>query len=141
LPIPPWSLVVPAELVILMTGAKTRSHAEFDIHVGKALTAGICMNVIQSITRDDDFCMKALEAKLVPILENDREKAITGFVAELLDTYIVSDELYAITKAALGDVDTILVELVSIVGYYHFVAFTFNSFRIPSKAPDLTTSK
>ena len=130
-----------SELVILMTGAKTRSHAEFDIHVGEALKAGIGMDVIQSIPRDDDFSMETVEAKLVPLLQNDREKAMARFVAELLDTYTVSDQTYTITKATLGNVDTILVELVSIVGYYHFVAFTLNAFRIPSKAPDLTRSQ
>jgi 4-carboxymuconolactone decarboxylase len=125
-----------SELVILMTGAKTRSHAEFDIHVGEALKAGIDEEVIQSIPRDDDFSMDSVEERLVPLLDNDREKAMARFVAELLDTYTVSDETYAATKAAMGDVDTTLVEIVSIVGYYHFVAFTLNAFRIPSKAPD-----
>ena len=81
-----------------------------------------------------------MNAKLAPLLDIDREKPIARFVAELLDIYTVSDELYAVTEAALGDLDPILVELVSNVRY-HFVAFTLNTFRIPSKAPDFTISK
>jgi 4-carboxymuconolactone decarboxylase len=122
-----------SELVILLTGAKTRSHAEFDIHVGEALKAGLSMEIIQSIPRDDDFSMAAVEAKLAPLLANDREVAIARFTAELLDTYTVSDETYAKSKAALGDKDTVLVEVVAITGYYTYVAYTLNTFRIPSK--------
>jgi len=130
-----------SELVILMTGAKTRSHAEFDIHVGEALKAGLSEEVIQSIPRDDDFSIENVETILVPLLNNDREKAIIRFVAELVETYTVSDETYAMTKAALDAVDGTLVEIVSIVGYYHYVAFTLNAFRIPSKAPDAGTNQ
>lgn len=128
-----------SELVILLTGAKTRSHAEFDIHVGEALKAGIDMEVIQAIPRDENFSLASVESKLVPLLDNDREKAMARFVAELLDTYTVSDDTYAATKASLDDKDTALVEIVSIVGYYNYVAFTLNAFRIPSKAPDAST--
>jgi len=122
-----------SELVILLTGAKTRSHAEFDIHVGEAVKAGIPMSTIQAIPRDDEFSMSAVEESVVPLLENDREKAIARFTAELVDTYTVSDETYATTKKALDDKDSVLVEITSISGYYTYVAYTLNVFRIPSK--------
>ena len=122
-----------SELVILLTGAKARSHAEFDIHVGEALKAGIPMEVIVAIPRDDDFSLQAVKDKLLPLLENDREKAIATFTAELVDTYTVSDETYASTKAAVGDKDSVLVEITSISGYYTYVAFTLNAFRIPTE--------
>lgn len=38
-----------SELVILLTGAKTKSHTEFDIHVAEALLAGVERNVIDAI--------------------------------------------------------------------------------------------
>jgi len=122
-----------SELVILLTGAKARSHAEFDIHVGEALKAGISMEVIAAIPRDDDFSMAAVKEKLVPLLGNDREKAIVTYTAELLDTYSVSDETYNSTKEAVEGKDSVLVEITSIAGYYTYVAYTLNAFRIPSK--------
>ena len=121
-----------SELVILLVGAKTRSHAEFDIHVGEALKAGIPMEVIVAIPRDDDFSRRAVRDNLLPLLANDKEKAIATYTAELLDTYSVSDETYASTKAAVGDKDSVLVEITSIAGYYTYVAYTLNAFRIPS---------
>jgi 4-carboxymuconolactone decarboxylase len=127
-----------SELVILLTGAKTKSHSEFDIHVGEALKAGLSMEIINAIPRDDEFSMASVESKVVPLLENEREVAIARFAAELLDTYTISEGTYAKSKAALDGKDTVLVELVSIVGYYTYVSYTLNAFRIPSKPPPET---
>ena len=125
-----------SELVILLTGAKTKSHAEFDIHVGEALKAGISMPVIVAIPRDDDFSLDAVKEKVLPLLDNDREKAIATYTAELVDTYTVSDDTYSSTKAAVGDNDSVLVEITSIAGYYTYVAYTLNAFRIPTIKED-----
>jgi 4-carboxymuconolactone decarboxylase len=121
-----------SELVILLTGAKARSAAEFDIHVGEAIKAGISMDIVQAIPRDQHFSLAAVLEQVLPLLDNDREKAIVRFASELVDTYTVSDETYAATKAAVGDMDSVLVEITSIVGYYTYVAYTLNVFRIPS---------
>jgi 4-carboxymuconolactone decarboxylase len=121
-----------SELVILLTGAKTRSHADFDIHVGEALKAGWSRELVDAIPRDDDFSVAAVQRKLWPFLTTDRDRAIATFTAELLDTYNVSEETYAATKKALDGKDSVLVELTSIVGYYTYVAYTLNVFRIPS---------
>jgi 4-carboxymuconolactone decarboxylase len=121
-----------SELVILLTGAKTKSHTEFDIHVGEALKAGLSMEIIQAIPRDEDFSVESVETKLVPLLANAREVAIARFVSELLCTYGVSDETYTSTKQALDNDDKVLVELVAISGYYTYVSYTLNVFRIPS---------
>jgi 4-carboxymuconolactone decarboxylase len=122
-----------SELIILLTAAKTRSHAEFDIHVGEALKAGMSMQAINAIPRDDGFTLEAVRENLLPLLDNEREKAIAIFTAELLETYGVSDETYASTKAAVDGKDSVLVEITSISGYYTYVAYTLNVFRIPSK--------
>lgn len=128
-----------SELVILLTGAKTRSHAEFDIYVAEAVKAGLSMDVITAIPRDEDFSLAKVAECVVPLLTNEdgsvneREKAISLFTAELLDTFSVSDATYAATKLALGDQDSVLVEITSIVGYYTYVSFTLNVFQIPSK--------
>jgi 4-carboxymuconolactone decarboxylase len=122
-----------SELVILLTGAKAKSHAEFDIHVGEAIKAGISMQVISAIPRDNDFSLDLVHKQLVPLLENERERAIVLFASELVDTYTVSDDTYASCKTAVDDKDSVLVEITSIVGYYTYVAYTLNVFRIPSK--------
>lgn len=88
------------------------------------------MEIISAIPRDDDFSMAAVREKVLPLLESDREKAIATFTAELVGTYTVSDETYNNSKAALGDLA--LVEITSISGYYTYVAYTLNVFRIPS---------
>lgn len=127
-----------SELVILLTGAKTRSHAEFDIHVGEARQAGIPMATIQSIPRDEAFSLSAVMERVVPLLTtnegkaNDREQAIVRFTAELLETQTVSDETYQQTKENVGGEDSVLVEITSIIGYYTYVAYTLNVFQIPS---------
>ena len=165
-----------SELVILLTGAKFRSEAEFDIHVGEARRAGVGLDVILSIPRgvllsakerkkegqDEkdgagrraEFSLENVKKCMIPLLEKEhaslgsatdnesggthpskeRELAIVLFTAELLDTCTVSDETYEYTKRALGGQDSVLVEINAIVGYYSYVAFTLNVFKIPSSA-------
>ena len=122
-----------SELVILLTGAKMKSNTEFEIHTGEALKAGLTMDIINAIPRDDDFSISAVQSQLVPLLDNDREKNIVKFTTELLDTCTVSDETYATTKSALDNKDSVLVEITSITGYYTYVSYTLNVFQIPPK--------
>lgn len=123
---------VESELVILLTGAKQKSSTEFDIHVREAIKAGVAMEVINAIPRDDQFCLEAVLEMVVPLLEDDRQKSIVEFTSELLDNCTVCDETYNETKSKLGGKDSTLVEIVSIVGYYTYVAYTLNVFQIPS---------
>ena len=122
-----------SELVILLTGAKAKSHTEFDLHVGEALKAGLSMDIISAIPRDDKFSLQAVKDFVIPRLANERETAIATFTAELLETYSVCDETYNMAKAALDGKDSVLVEITSIAGYYTYVSYTLNAFRIPSK--------
>ena len=124
-----------SELIILLTGAKTKAHAEFDIHVGEAIKSGISMKIINAIPRDDEFSIQAVHKKLLPLFQDSpRDIAIIKFVTELLCTYgKISDETYETTKAALGGKDSVLVEITSIVGYYTYVSYTLNVFNIPYK--------
>lgn len=117
-----------SELVILLTGARMRSHAEFDIHVGEALKAGLAMDVIAAIPRDDRFSVAAVRERVLPLLDVpgnqnvEREKAIVLFTAKLLQDCTVSDRQYDATKRILGGKDSVLVEITSIIGYYQYVA-------------------
>ena len=125
-----------------------KSHAEFDIHQGEALRAGVSLEVIQSIPRDDEFNHDVAVERVSCSLEKEfeegkssadglqREIAIVRFTAELLDTATVSDDTYQRTKQILGG-DEVLVDITSIVGYYTYVAYTLNVFNIPSKPPTL----
>jgi 4-carboxymuconolactone decarboxylase len=122
-----------SELVILLTGAKMRSDTEFEIHTGEAIKAGLTTDVISAIPRNDDFSIQAVEERLLPKMDNDRERFIVKFTAELLDTCSVSDDTYASTKAALDNKDSVLVEITSIVGYYTYVSYTLNVFQIAPK--------
>lgn len=129
-----------SELVILLTGARHASHAEFDIHVGEAIKAGISMGLIESIPRDDEFSVKAVEDGVVKYLQEDceglhqsnRDVTIVRFASELLETSTISDQRYNEAKMELGG-DSVLVEITSIVGYYTYCAYTLNVFRIPTK--------
>jgi hypothetical protein len=62
----------------------------------------------------------------------EREISIVLFASELLCTNTVCDGTYARTRESLGGRDEALVEITSIVGYYAYVSFTLNVFRIPS---------
>ena len=73
-----------------------------------------------------------MHSKLVPLLTDSREIEIVNFTAELLQTSKMTDETYQKTKDALDGKDSVLVEITSIVGYYAFVSYTLNVFRIPS---------
>ena len=112
---------------------QNRSPAEFDIHVGEALKAGMSLQVINAIPRYDDLALESVRENLLPLLDNEREQAIATFTVELLETYGVSDETYASTKAAVDGKDSVLGEITSISGHYTYVAYTLNVFRIPLK--------
>ena len=148
---------IESELVILLTGAKHKSEAEFDIHVNEARVAGISWDVIQVIPRGnvtaskEEFSLKNVNEYVIPMLKKDhdninineqirlgktaynakeREIAIVLFAAELLDTSTVSDETYERTKQVLDGQDSVLVEITAIIGYYSYVAYTLNVFKI-----------
>mmetsp|Transcript_9401 Transcript_9401/g.18933 ORF Transcript_9401/g.18933 Transcript_9401/m.18933 type:complete len:253 (-) Transcript_9401:111-869(-) len=148
-----------SELVILLTGAKFKSEAEFDIHVGEAMRAGVGLDVIKSIPRgallsqegrkdgkdnNAEFSLENVKKHMLPLLEKEnayegkgdllRDIPIVLFTAELLETNAVSDETYAKTKRLLGGDDSVLVEITAIVGYYAYVAYTLNVFRIASSS-------
>mmetsp|Transcript_9614 Transcript_9614/g.18059 ORF Transcript_9614/g.18059 Transcript_9614/m.18059 type:complete len:208 (+) Transcript_9614:2443-3066(+) len=126
-----------SELVILLTAAKHKSHAEFDIHVGEALKVGLCMDVIESIPRDDEFSMSAVKESLLPkLVPQSRDQMIVQFVSELLESATVCDATYKAAKNVLTE-DSVLVEITSIVGYYTFCAYTLNVFQIPTREMSL----
>jgi 4-carboxymuconolactone decarboxylase len=141
-----------SELVILLTGAKFESATEFEIHVGEARRAGVGWDVIRSIPREG-FSLEKVKECVISMLEKEnnngnnppglahektkaREVAIVLFAAELLHTNTVCDKTYAETRRLLDGRDSALVEITAIVGYYAFVSYTLNVFKIPSPSTE-----
>jgi hypothetical protein len=57
------------------------------------------MNIISAIPKFDAFANAAVDELVIPLLENEREKAIARYSAELLeDNYTVSDETTNLPK-------------------------------------------
>jgi len=107
-----------AELVILATAYANRAAAEWSVHVGEARKAGL-----------EDAHIAALARGAPPAFAGgSRESAIYAVTADLLEHKRASDESYSAAVAALGEKG--VVELVSIVGYYTYVALTLNTFEI-----------
>ncbi len=98
-------------------GARYESDAEFDIHVDKARRAGVGWDVIRSIPGG--------------MLLRGNKVAIVLFASELLDKNTVCHEMYDATRDRLHGCDLAMVKIVVIVGYYAFVSYTLNAFRIP----------
>eukprot|EP01061_Rhynchopus_euleeides_P019731 TRINITY_DN32367_c0_g1_i2.p2 TRINITY_DN32367_c0_g1~~TRINITY_DN32367_c0_g1_i2.p2 ORF type:complete len:181 (+),score=53.71 TRINITY_DN32367_c0_g1_i2:64-606(+) len=106
-----------SELAILMTAVHHKAPTEWAIHVGEARKAGMPEEVIA-----------ALEQGATPPGMSEREAAIHTMAKELLANSTVSAGAYGQAVRVLGDTAT--VELVSIVGYYTYVAYTLNAFQI-----------
>lgn len=131
-----------SELVILLVGAKLDSVTEVQIHIGEAIEAGWTMDLVgklpllgaSQINQRGTF-LQDVQTHILPLLETERERTIAVFVAELLETNKVSDANYASTKEAADGQDSVLVEVTSIVGYYSFVCWTLNVFKIPPSLP------
>ena len=105
------------EIVILRTCARLGSEYEWGVHVtffaSKAALSG------------EEVAATRAEA---PPTFSGSERLLFDLVDALVDTRSVSDELFA--ELALAFSPAQLVELVALVGYYHFIAFTTNAFRI-----------
>ena len=119
-----------SELVILLTGAKFESRTEFEIHRKEALLAGLSHEVIESIPHGPEFTLENVIGRVFIHLSSSREKSIAGFAAELLSTNTVGHATYEDSLKVLGGHHSTLVEITSIVGYYAYVAFTLNVFKI-----------
>lgn len=141
-----------SELVILLTGAKYESVTEFDIHTEEARVAGVGLDVIRSIPRKG-FSLETVKEFMIPSLIREHEEYLLSappanvmtflkakecevaavlFASELLHTNTVCNETYEETKRVFGGRDSVLVEITAIVGYYAFVSYTLNVFKIPS---------
>jgi 4-carboxymuconolactone decarboxylase len=107
-----------SELAILLVGAYWRSGFEWHVHAPIAERAGLSPSIIESIKNG-----------ATPAFTAPDERALHGFVSELLQTKQVSDRAYARAVAQFG-LPTV-VELVGVLGYYTLISMTINAFRVP----------
>jgi SpoVK/Ycf46/Vps4 family AAA+-type ATPase len=110
-----------SELIILMTATYFKSSTEWEIHVNEARRVGLRDDIIEALAKGEHPVFVDGEETLV---------ALHNFVRELLVTSKVSNRCYKKLKKVYGDDETPLVEAVSIVGYYAYVAYTLNTFEI-----------
>lgn len=121
-----------SELAILTTAVWWKSQAEWQIHAPIAEQAGLSPEVIA-----------ALRDAREPEFARDDERLIHRFTQSLYAHRRVDDALYAEAVAMFGE--SVVVELVGVLGYYALVAMTLNVFAVrrgddiplPFEEPDL----
>lgn len=107
------------ELVIHRTTARLGSEYEWGVHAAFfAPRAGLSDMELAATTSES--CSGTL---------SDREQPLLDLVDELVDTATVSEALWERLQKVFTPEQ--LVELVALVGFYHFISFTTNAFRIP----------
>lgn len=104
-----------SELLILLVAAQYRCLGEQLIHEPIARSAGLSDEVLATI-----------RAAGKPELESQRLALLADIAIELLATRHLTTALYARAVSMLGE--TTLVEVVGVIGYYAFVAYTLNAF-------------
>jgi 4-carboxymuconolactone decarboxylase len=109
------------EFAIIITARYWNAQYEWSAHRKYAADAGVSEDTIQAIA-----------AGKRPTAMQPDEEVIYNFCTELLDTKQVSDKNFEATKAKLGEKG--LVDLVAVMGYYHFVSMTLNVDRYPLPA-------
>ena len=119
-----------SEMVILMTAIHTNAPTEWAIHVHEARKAGLEDIIIDAIEK---YGTHIPEDVLNTIFNgndesSDMDRSIYTFAAELNSKNQVSDATYWKLHEHFGDEGC--VELVGLIGYYHLVSFTLNTFEI-----------
>ncbi|WP_324690140.1 carboxymuconolactone decarboxylase family protein [Cobetia sp. D5] len=106
-----------SELAILTTAAWWKSQAEWQIHAPIAEQAGLAPEVIAALREERE-----------PAFEQDDERLVYRITRALYAERRVDDALYAEAVAMFGE--TVVVELVGVLGYYALVAMTLNVFAV-----------
>ncbi|CAD7940374.1 unnamed protein product [Amoebophrya sp. A120] len=121
-----------SECLILLTAAWTRSEKEWSIHEPEALQAGVPQPVLEFLGRVKDMGGRRNVPAILAELDDlaaDGDGLLLRIGIALLQHSDLDDDLYAAGIEAFGEKG--MVELVSIVGYYQYVALTLNVFRPP----------
>jgi alkylhydroperoxidase family enzyme len=114
------ALTLPArllELAILRTAWLCRSGYSWAEHVRMGKAAGLSVEDVARVTEG------SAASGWAPL-----DRAVVRAVEELHDEAVVSDETCAALEAELSDKQ--LIELLTIIGAYHEIAFLYNSLRV-----------
>ena len=84
---------------------------------------------------DEDIIASIKEGQK-PLFKNSDQEVVYDFTRELIKTRNVSDSLYHRAIELLGE--TMVVELVILVGYYTLISMTMNVFKVPLPKGDDT---
>jgi 4-carboxymuconolactone decarboxylase len=107
-----------SEFAILCTARQWRAQYEWHAHAAIAEKAGVAPETIRDI-----------KAGRAPKKAAKDERAIYDLVSELYKTRRVSERTYRRVHSFLGD--SLMVELVGILGYYGLVAMMLDVFNVP----------
>ena len=115
-----------SEFAILLTARHWTQSYQWALHQPLALKAGLSTALVT-----------AVEEGRRPTDLDAGEQVLFDFVTELLNHQSVSDPSYAAAVRLFGEQGTI--DLVSLCGYYTFIALVLNvaRTRVPLKAPTL----
>ncbi|HBJ29495.1 MULTISPECIES: carboxymuconolactone decarboxylase family protein [unclassified Cobetia] len=106
-----------SELAILTTAVWWKSQAEWQIHAPIAEQAGLAPEIITALREERE-----------PAFEQDDERLVYRITRALYAEQRVDDALYGEAVAMFGE--TVVVELVGVLGYYALVAMTLNVFAV-----------
>jgi 4-carboxymuconolactone decarboxylase len=106
------------EMAIIMTARYWTAQYEWSAHRKLAAEAGLSESTIQAIATGKR-----------PSSMDPAETAAYNFATELLNTKQVSDPVFKATLDTFGERG--VVDLVSVMGYYHFVSMILNVDRYP----------
>src|SRR2546427_4458292 len=119
------------EMAILLTARYWTAQYEWSAHRKQAADAGLSEATIQAIANGKR-----------PASMDPDETVVYNFGTELLNTKQVSDPVFKAVKDKFGERG--VVDLVSVMGYYHFVSMILNVDRYPLSAgtkPELQALK
>lgn len=106
------------EMLILLVAHEFGAKYVWTHHVGQALKAGVARSTID-----------AIDGNRVPEFTERRPRLVYDLVGELLSTKTLSDGSFKIGMDVLGE--TLLIELVSAVGFYSTICLLVNTFDVP----------
>lgn len=104
-----------SELLILTVAAHYRCPGERDIHEPIAREAGLADDVLLAIRRQE-----------APPVKTPRLRLLAELARSLCEEKKLDGRLYEHAVATFGE--KTLVEIVGVIGYYAFVAYTLNAF-------------
>ena len=113
-----------SELAILVTAARWRAQAEWQIHYPIAIDAGVSPAIAEALRTGER-----------PVFDDADDELIFAFASELYEKRRVSDRTFEAALSRFGRATT--VNLVGLLGYYALVAMTLNVFEvtIPDAGP------